>query len=92
MEILIVYGVVSMSREPSPWGPIIYSGEEPEEDEISKLIREKEELAKKPIEFWQKEGEGLESARKRRRKKLSEMERKIWDMISLKRQKRWNRE
>lgn len=71
------------------WGPIIYTGrEELEEDEdpIRRLIKRQEELKKKPVEW--KEGETLNEASARRDKKIAELEKKIWDLIYIKRQKK----
>lgn len=75
---------MTMSRT---WGEISYSNEEEEEqlDPVAVLMQEYETLKESPIIY--KEGESLKAGKERRQHELYIIDKKIWDIIYIKRQK-----
>jgi len=76
-----------MLKEENPWGEVItlgYDDEADEEDEIRSLIKQVEELKKRSVEW---EGMTLDEAKKKRRGEINKLEKKIYDLIHLKKQK-----
>lgn len=74
----------------SNWGPISYTDSEEEEklDPIMTLIQQYEDLKNSPIIF--KPGESIDEARNKRQIELFEIDKKVWDLIYIKRQKNLN--
>jgi len=79
---------MSKKKEPvekSPWGEVIYvdEGEAEEEDEIQRLIQKVRILKKQKLP----DGVPLKEARKRKQEEINKLEKEIYDLIKLKKQK-----
>jgi len=77
---------MSKSKPKGPWGEIIYIDPDDEEDvdEIHKLIKELKELKKAPINW---DNVSMREAEALRQAEINKLDKKIYDLIKLKKQK-----
>jgi len=77
---------MSKSKPKGPWGEIIYIDPDDEEsvDEIHKLIKELKDLRKAPINW---DNVSMMKAEALRQAEIGKLDKKIYDLIKLKKQK-----